>query len=264
MALSITGLLLTHNEEANLSRTLERLRWLGEVLVLDSGSTDRTVEIARSFPNVRLETRAFDSFAGQCNHGLQRISSEWVLSLDADYVLSDTFIAEVQQLEPGPAMAGYRSRFRYCIHGRPLRASLYPPRAVLYRRAAARYEDEGHGHRVRLAGEVRDLAGWIDHDDRKPLSRWLAAQVRYLAREADHLLASDPATLGRADRLRLKMWPAPPAALLYTLFWKRLILDGWPGWFYAFQRTYAELLLSLILLERKVQGGSGKPVISKL
>jgi hypothetical protein len=56
-----------------------------------------------------------------------------------------------------------------------------------------------------------------------------------------------------ADRLRRMIWPAAPAAFLYTLLLKGVILDGWPGWFYALQRTYAELVLSLILLERKIR-----------
>src|SRR5476651_782795 len=87
-------LILTKNEEPNLQRVLERLTTIEKVIILDSYSTDKTLEIARSFPNVVVYERPFDSFAGQCNYGLSLINSEWVLSLDADYVLTEDFIKE--------------------------------------------------------------------------------------------------------------------------------------------------------------------------
>ena len=86
MKIEITPLILTFNEKENIARTMAGLSWAKEVLLIDSGSTDGTLEIARSaHPNVRIVTRFFDSFAGQCNFGLTRIVTPWVLSIDADY-----------------------------------------------------------------------------------------------------------------------------------------------------------------------------------
>jgi glycosyltransferase involved in cell wall biosynthesis len=255
----ITPLILTYNEAPNLRRTLERLTWAKEIVVVDSGSTDDTVAIARSFPNVRVLVRPFDTFAGQCNFGLEQIQTPWVLSLDADYVLSDELVAELKAWRPEGAVAGYRAAFRYCVNGRPLRATLYPPRVVFYRREVARYADEGHGHRVRINGEVRSLKGWIDHDDRKSLDRWLSEQNKYMIREAAQLLATPMNQLKLQDRLRRHIVIAPFLVFFYTLLAKGLILDGWPGWFYVLQRTYAELLLSLRLLERKLADRCGSP-----
>jgi glycosyltransferase involved in cell wall biosynthesis len=249
----ITALVLTHNEAPNLERALEALTWANRILLVDSFSTDETIEIARRLPQVEVVQRAFDSFAGQCNFGLSRITTPWVLSLDADYVLSPELQQELQALAPPEDIAGYSARFRYCVHGRSLRSTLYPPRVVLYRRDAARYENEGHGHRVRINGKVRRLQGFIYHDDRKPLSRWLDSQRKYAELEARHLLASDPKTLSRVDRLRRSTCLAPFLSLGYTLFYKRLILDGRPGWFYCLQRAYAELLLTLHLLDHKLK-----------
>ena len=89
MLSDVTPLILTFNEAPNLWRTLEKLAWARQALIVDSFSTDETLDIARKFPQVRIVQREFDTFAGQCNFGLQKIDTEWVLSLDADYVLSD-------------------------------------------------------------------------------------------------------------------------------------------------------------------------------
>ena len=247
---SITPLILTYNEESNIRRCLERLVWASRVVVIDSGSTDETLSICGKFPNVEVIHRDFDSFAAQCNAGLLEIHSEWALSMDADYVVPIDFPERIESLDPSPD--GYRFPFRYCIAGRPLRACLYPARTILYRRTSATYQDDGHGHKVEIKGPVKELATRIDHDDRKPLSRWLDSQRKYARLEADKMSRESKGS-GMPDRLRRRIWPAVPAAFLYTLFVKRLILDGWPGLFYVLQRTYAELLLSLELLERKLR-----------
>jgi glycosyltransferase involved in cell wall biosynthesis len=250
----ITPLIISYNEAPNLPRTLARLRWARRIVLIDSGSTDETVAIARDHPQVVVVEHPFTDFASQCNFGLQQITTPWVLSLDADYELSDELIDELASLKLADGPVGYQARFIYRIHGRPLRGSLYPPRIVLHRREIATYRNEGHGHRVVLSGEIRQLRGVIYHDDRKPLARWFEAQRRYVRTEADYLLASDPDTLRSTDKIRLMSWPAPLAVFLHTLFIRRGILDGWPGWYYALQRLIAEALLALELTDRRLSG----------
>lgn len=249
---TVTPLLITFNEIQNIERTLAKLDWARRIVVIDSGSTDGTLEILAKDPRIEVVHRPFDSFAEQCNFGLTHIRTDWVLSLDADYELSDGLVSELTGLKPVAEDTGYRAAFVYRIYGRPLRGTLYPPRSVLYRVAGARYENEGHGHRIRLKGRISDLRGVIYHDDRKPLSRWLGSQLRYAAREAAHLLETPRERLGRADRIRLMGWPAPILVLGYVLLAKGAILDGRAGWFYAFQRLLAEVLLALELLDRRL------------
>lgn len=249
---NITPLILTYNEEPNLRRCLTRLGWARQVVLIDSFSTDDTLNIIHGFPSVRVFQHPFDSFAEQCNFGLTHVQSEWVLSMDADYILTPEFVEELKRLWPADDVAGFSASFRYCIDGRPLRATLYPPRTVLYRRALARYENDGHAHRVRVPGQVKPLKGAILHDDRKPLSRWLRAQDRYAQQEAEKLLAHQGDGLPFNDRVRKTIVLGPPAALLYTLFVRGVVLDGWAGWYYAFQRALAETLLSLRLIEARL------------
>jgi hypothetical protein len=171
------------------------------------------------------------------------------LSIDADYLMPLEF-PEVVEAHTAKT-DGIRFPFRYLVHGRPLRACLYPPRVILYRKRLARYRNDGHGHRVMIDGAIGEVRLRVDHDDRKPLLRWFDSQLKYARLEAEKL-ESEPHPAGLPDRLRKMIWPAAPAAFLYTLFGKGVVFDGWPGLFYALQRTYAELVLSLILLEKRV------------
>ena len=250
----ITPLVLTLNEEANIGRVLERLAWAREVVVVDSGSSDATREILGRFPNVRCVEHTFASHAEQWNHGLHGtgIETEWVLALDADYVLSGELVDELRALQPAAGVAGYRTRFRYCILGRLLRGTLYPPVVTLYRRRTARYRQDGHTQRVVVDGRVDPLQAVILHDDRKPLVRWLASQERYARLEADLLCSRPWQQLGWPDRLRKLLVVMPPLVFFYCLFVGRGLLDGWPGLYYAAQRAVAEAVLSLVLLELKL------------
>lgn len=248
----LTALVLTFNEAPNLRRTLEKLSWLREVLVVDSFSTDETEAIARSFPNVRFTQRAFDNHTAQWNFGVDQCGAPWVLALDADYVLTDDLVRELQAFAPATDLAAGFARFKFCVQGRPLRASLYPPRAVLFRRDRCRYVSDGHTQLLKVGGPTVQLSGFIHHDDRKPLSRWLWAQSRYTDLEVEKLTHAKPGELRVQDRLRKLIVVAPPLVLLYTLFVRGVVLDGWPGLHYALQRTVAELLLSLRLVEARL------------
>src|SRR5262249_8259809 len=127
-----------------------------------------------------------------------------------------------------------------------------PRRIVLYRVKNARYANEGHAHRVTVSGDVRALSGVIYHDDRKPLSRWFASQKKYARLEADHLLKADAGVLSTSDRLRPMAWPAPIVVFFYVLVAKGCLFDGWPGWFYTLQRTLAECMIALELIDRRL------------
>jgi glycosyltransferase involved in cell wall biosynthesis len=255
LLIEITPLIITYDEASNIRRTLDKLAWARRIVVIDSGSTDGTVEIMRCYPQVQVIQHPFADFASQCNYGLTQIDTPWALSLDADYELSDGLVRELESLQPADNIAGYRARFVYRVHGRPLRGSLYPPRTVLYRKSRAVYRKEGHGHRVVVDGEVLTLDGVIYHDDRKPLARWLKSQQLYARDEADHLLSLRAAPR-RADRIRLMAWPAPLAVFFYTLLIKGCVFDGWPGWYYVLQRAFAEILLALEIIDRRLRGNS--------
>ena len=256
----ITPLILTYNEAPNLTRCLARLGWARDIVVVDSLSTDATKAIAAQHANVRFIERKFDNHTAQWNFGLDQVKTDWVLSLDADYILSDGFEQELAALRPAAALAAYAASFRYCINGRPLRGTLYPTRLALFRRATCRYVQDGHTQLLRADGPTTALRTRILHDDRKPLSHWLWSQDRYAKLEAEKLSRTPSAELGLNDRIRKTILLGPPGVFLYTLFVRGVILDGWAGWHYALQRALAETLLSLRLIEAKWMTAESKVI----
>lgn len=251
----ITPMILTYNEEPNIARTLRQLTWANDIVIVDSLSTDNTLKEIQPFKQVRVFQRPFDQLATQWNYALKQtqIKTEWVLALDADYVLTDQLVDEIKQLDLNTPINGYRAVFDYCIHGKPLRGSLYPPVIVLFRRENVHYLQDGHAQRVQVAGEIGQLQAKIRHDDRKTLSHWLNAQDGYIRLEVALISSKSWQQLRWADRIRKLQLLAPFVIFFYCLFIKGGLLDGKAGWYYAFQRLLAELLLSLYLIEQQIQ-----------
>lgn len=249
---SITPLILTYNEEPNIRRTLDSMTWAFQIIVIDSFSTDGTLDILNEYANVKVFKRKFDNHTNQWNFGLEHVKTEWVFSCDADYVITLKLLDEIREIEETKASDGYFVPFKYCVYGKPLRGTILPPRQALFRRSRSTYVEDGHTQLLKVNGESGVLKQYIHHDDRKSLSRWVWAQERYMIIEANKLTKTSDNELSIGDKVRKRIFLAPFVILIYCLFIKGGIFDGWRGWFYAFQRMFAELLLSLRLIEKKL------------
>ena len=252
---AITPLILTYNEAHNIQRTLSQLTWADRIVVVDSYSTDNTIDILhgkphkRSHPHVEIFQREFDDHTSQWNYGLEQVQTEWVLSLDADYLITDSLIEELKNLSVDSDIDGYFAAFKYCVFGKPLKGTILPPRQVLFRTSKAIYINDGHTQLLKLSGKSDFLSQPIWHDDRKPFTRWLWAQDRYMIIESQKLTETKDERLSFGDRIRQQKMLAPFIIFVYCLIVKQGILDGWRGWYYAFQRMLAEIILSIRLIE---------------
>jgi glycosyltransferase involved in cell wall biosynthesis len=258
MLAEVTPLIITYNEAPNIDRTLQQLKWAKEIIIIDSFSTDKTLDITSSYSQVKVIQHPFESFASQCNFGLSKVKTDWVLSLDADYILSQELIDEIASLSDTFEIDAYSVYFKYCVYGKSLRSTVYPDRKVLYKKNKAIYESDGHAHRVKIDGTIRSLSHCIYHDDRKPVIRWFNAEIKYAELEMKKLLNLPLEELSFVDRIRLKKIIAPFLMPIYCLIYKGGILDGWHGIYYASQRMLAELLLSIKLIENKFQTAQSK------
>jgi glycosyltransferase involved in cell wall biosynthesis len=247
----LQALILTKNEEPNIRRVLEKLTWLERVVILDSFSTDATLAIIAEFKNTVLVQRAFDTHGQQWNFGLDQLDSEWVLSLDADYVLTDQFIEETKRYVASGDKTAYSTNFSFLVFGKPLLKDNTTPRPVLFKRNDCRYFDDGHTQRLKINGPTGMYNALILHDDRKSLSRWLSNQDGYAIKEANKLIASSNEKLPMSAKIRKTKVFAPFIVFFYSLFVKGLIFNGWKGWHYTLQRTMVEIILALRLIEEE-------------
>ncbi len=249
---SLTALILTWNEEQNIGRTLSCLGWLEKIVIIDSGSTDRTLDIITTYPNANVYYRKFDTHAHQWNYGINLCKSKWILSLDADYLLTDAFIDEIKTLINKDDNAAYYAAFEFYVSGKPVGKNNTKPRPVLFQKNQCTYYDEGHTQRLLINGSTGLFKNRILHDDRKPLTRWVTNQAAYSSKEADMLDSTSNEKLSFIFKLRKTKIFAPFLIFIYCLFIQGLIFKGWRGWHYTLQRTIAEMLICLRLTEKKL------------
>jgi glycosyltransferase involved in cell wall biosynthesis len=199
--MNITPVILTYNEEPNLATTLAVLAWAERVVVVDSGSSDRTAEIAQSFGNVAWYVREFDSHAAQWSYGVHgtEVDSDYVLALDADMRPGAGFVEELAGFAEQPGQAGLVP-FEYRVQGRALPGSIYPAQIRVFGKDEVEIGQRGHTQVFTSAAPPYRFHSKLIHEDRKPFGRWVANQVQYASLEAERI-RSAPAQSFR-DRLR--------------------------------------------------------------
>jgi glycosyltransferase involved in cell wall biosynthesis len=227
MKLSVA--IITHNEEATLARTLGAVRFADEVVVVDSGSTDRTVEIARAL-GAKVFVEEWQGFAAQKNSAIAKCSGEWVLSLDADEEvgaeLRESILAELK----APKFAAYSMPRRNLIFGRWIRFGGYWPDAKvrLFRRGAAEYEDRAVHEDIKVAGAVGKLPGWLIHRPYPTLSEYIEHMNRYSSLGGE--MAAEKGKV--SHKLPAFLWNVflnPLATFLYNYIFRLGFLDGREG-----------------------------------
>src|SRR5687768_2186807 len=187
--MNVSVLLLTHNEERNLPRCLQALSWCDDIVTVDSGSTDRTVEIALA-SRVRVLERPFDNFAEQRNFGLTHgdLRHEWVLHLDADEVVTPEFHKKLSMLEPAADIDGYRIPAKLMLGEHWLRYSgMYPTYQVrLGHRERLRFMQAGHGQREILDAEriATFDEPYLHYNFSNGAESWFRKHLRYAQDEA--------------------------------------------------------------------------------
>jgi glycosyltransferase involved in cell wall biosynthesis len=266
----ISVLILTLNEEINIGDCLDSVTWADDVLVLDSGSEDRTVEIAQD-RGARVMHRDFDDFASQRNYGLKEgnLRHEWVLHLDADERVTPALRDALQGKARHQEQRAFRVPSKLMFQGRWLKhAGMYPTYQVRFgRREALTFTQVGHGQRGALPPEQ---VGTIDEPllhyvFSKGIADWVRRHNRYSSDEAAH---------ARETRLRSVNWRAlmsgnaqarrralkdlsyalpfrPLLRFLYVYLWRFGFLDGRPGFDYAVLLAFYEYLIGLKRRERE-------------
>jgi glycosyltransferase involved in cell wall biosynthesis len=181
VCLSLSVVIITLNEEANLTRTLKSVKWADEIVVLDSGSTDRTPEIAQSFA-AKFFVESWKGFAGQKNSALQKATCDWILSLDADEEVEPALAEEIRELMiQNPTQAGFWIPRKNFFLGRWIRhGGYYPdPKLRLFRRGARAFEERLVHEDVQVQGTTGRVQNHLLHYAYPTLESYLEHMNRY-------------------------------------------------------------------------------------
>jgi glycosyltransferase involved in cell wall biosynthesis len=223
--MKITATIITRDEERNIARAIESLRCADEILIVDSGSVDRTVELAGKL-GARVIEANWRGYSAQKNWAAEQASHDWILSLDADEALSEALEAEIWNLKKsGPAADAYtmprmaRYLGRWILH-----SGWYPDRKVrLYRRDRASFVGDFVHESVRARGSVGALENNLLHYTCDSLSEHVKTVDRYTTLAAQELAA-------RRVKVPVTRLLADPAwTFVKTYFLQRGFLDGPEG-----------------------------------
>jgi glycosyltransferase involved in cell wall biosynthesis len=230
----LTVTVITWNEAANIAAALESVAWADEIVVVDSGSTDDTVGIARRYATRVIET-GWPGYGAQKNHAAELASNDWILSIDADERVTPDLASEIRTLlDAGPGAPGYRiPRVTYYL-GRWIRSTDWYPdyQLRLYDRRAGRWSLRQVHESVELQGTPGRLTHEIQHYAYRNVSHHLATIDRYTTLAAEQWQSE-----GRRARL-LDSAVSPAFAFLRNYLLRGGIRDGAPGFLVSVLNSY--------------------------
>lgn len=232
--MKISATIITFNEERNVARVIESLRCCDEILVLDSGSNDRTVEIARKL-GARVEEASWHGYAAQKNIAVELAANDWILSLDADESLSEALEAEIWQIKKaGPRFDGYTMpRLAQYLGRWILHSGWYPDRKIrLFNRCKAKWVGEFVHESVKVNGSVGHLNSNLLHFTCNSLSEHVRTMDSYTTLAAQEIVSRGVNV--SLSRLLLD----PPATFLNTYILKQGFLDGMEGLSIAYMAAF--------------------------
>ena len=253
LRLPVTVAIPVKNEERNLARCLDRLKRFAKIVVIDSGSTDRTREIAQEHGCEFVLFRWDGQFPKKRNWFLLNHppATPWVFFLDADEYLTDEFIDELARALAMTTHAGFRVMYSNYFLGKKLKYGVPQIKLPIFRVGSGLYERidedewsaldmEVHEHPV-LEGTVGQLNTLVDHQDFKGLDAYIARHKEYASWEARRYLKlrETPEAMAHFTAIQrrkydsLTSWWLAPSYFLYSWLWKRGILDGWAGFVFA-------------------------------
>lgn len=220
----LSVVIITLNAAAVLRPCLESARFADEILLVDSGSSDATLELAAQF-GARVLCQEWLGFGAQKQFAVTQAANDWVLCLDADERVTPELQASIQAALAAPAHGAYRFPRRNRFLGRYLRhGEGYPDWSLrLFDRRRARWSDDAVHEKVIADGETGTLAGDLLHDSAETIAAYLGKQNRYTT------LAAEAAVAAGKRATVTKVWLSPLVRFIKFYCVRRGFLDGLPG-----------------------------------
>lgn len=233
--LSISAVLITFNEERMIEQVLEKLNFCSEIIVVDSGSTDRTQEICERF-KAKFLYRKFDGFGDQKRYAVEQASHDWVLCLDADEVLEPSLLQSIQEKfsDPSKLPSGFYLYRSLVFMGKKLHFGRVSKEKILrlFNKTKGNYNLAAIHEKVELKGEIQSLEGELIHYSYRDLSDYFQRFNRYTSMMAKTIIQKNKSTHPLALIVRF------PLNFLTKYILHGSILDGFPGFIWALNHSF--------------------------
>jgi glycosyltransferase involved in cell wall biosynthesis len=246
----ISATIIVHNEEQNMAAVCETVSWADEIVVVDSDSTDRTVEIARRYTD-RVFNREFNGYKDKHQFADAQARGDWIFWIDADERVTPELRAAIESLRSRSSDSlsdGYRIARRTWYLGRWIRHSGWYPdyQMRLYRKASSYWDGVAPHETARVGGRVEQLPGEFLHYTKRDLSEHQRVLDSYTSLAAEYWYS-------HGKRIRsLDLLILPIAAFVRTYLLKRGFLDGIPGIIIATFTAYSVFLRSAKVWEKQL------------
>jgi len=254
----LSVVIITKNEEKNIQACLETVKWADEIVIVDSLSTDKTIEIAKRYTN-KIFTRLFTNYSDQRNFADRQASHRWILAMDADERVTPELKAEIEQAVEQSNHNGYWIPCLDYMFGKLIRhGGWYPQYHLrLYRKDAAKWVGTVH-EKIILSGEAGYLKNPLLHYSHLTISNFIQKLDRYTSLEVEHLYAQGE----RTNVLKMLFWPL--IVFIYKYFYRLGFLDGVHGLVLASSLAYYHFIKHAKLWEKwykaKIYGTEPKSV----
>lgn len=223
--MKISAVILTYNCAVSLKRCLASVKWANEIVIVDSGSTDNTLKIARDY-KAKIYNHKLDGFANQRNWALLKTTSPWVLFIDSDEVVTPELAREIQAIISSGETAVHRVRRANYFFGQRVRYGGYWPdwqTRLFYRAQLKKYTGNIH-ESPQFTGPLKDLKGLINHYSHKSLSEGLVKSAHWTKVEAREFIKAGHPPITWWRLIKVMVWE-----FCYRYFKKMGFLDGFVG-----------------------------------
>lgn len=225
----ISAVIITRNESRNIRLTLSRLSWCDEIVIVDSNSSDDTVEICREF-GCRVFLKAFEGYGKQKRYAVAQAKNDWVLCLDADEVLSEALIREIlEEFHKGPSCDGYEFPLNLVFLGREFRSGKESGRYFLrlFNKKSGGFNEALVHEKIELNGKIGRLNQKMLHFSYSSIQQWYEKCNRYTTLAAEEAVRKDKRRSVAAILLAL------PYYFIRYYFIDRNFLNGIEGFYWS-------------------------------
>ena len=247
----------TFNEELNIKKCLNKLKWVKKVYLLDGNSSDKTLLIAKKFKNTKIiKLKKNIDYTKKLNLLLDLTKNKWIFILDADYVLTKEIIKEIKKINfkalEKKKIYGIKIKIFNRIFNKVINENIYPKKTLIFRNNECHYRKIGHSEKLYLNSKKIELKESIMHEnfnDISNFSKWKKNQIKYSVNEGYKICNKKILSLRTQDLIRR----FPPLniflLLIYLIISKKILFYGKAGIFYLFQRIFYETVLTISILK---------------